>query len=47
MARDQLDWFYALSHEEKREHILSVCELCHEGAPKSLARKVEIYLNEE
>jgi hypothetical protein len=45
--KNRLDWFYALSHEEKRDHILSVCENCIDGAPLSLARKIEIYLNEE
>jgi len=40
----ELDWFRDLSPTEQRQHILEVCDLCWDGAPKSLARKIEIYL---
>lgn len=36
--------FRAMTRDEQREHILTVCALCWDGAPKSLARKIEIYL---
>jgi len=39
-----LDEFRALSSSEMEEHLLSVTALCYDGAPKSLARKVELYI---
>lgn len=36
--------FASMSRDGQREHILSVTERCIDGAPVSLARKIEIYL---
>lgn len=47
MAHDPDEWFRNLSRDEQREHILSVAERCIDGAPASLARKIEVYLNAE
>lgn len=38
--------FRALSREDQRIHLLSVTKLCWDGAPVSLARKIEIYLED-
>lgn len=45
MKNDSLAWFRELSKEDQREHILSVCALCRDGAQVTLARKIEIYLD--
>ncbi len=37
--------FRALSKDDQREHILSVSALCLDDAPRSLARKIEIYFD--
>lgn len=42
-----LEPFVNMTRVEQREHILSVAERCIDGAPVSLARKIEIYLSGE
>ena len=47
MKRADYDWFRELSREDQRKNILAVADLCIDGAPVSLARKIEIYLEGE
>lgn len=46
MKYDPFKTFRELSKDEQRENILAACELCIDGAPTTLARKIEIYFNE-
>lgn len=48
MAKKQHDPykdFRALSKEEQRESLLDVSSMCIDGAPVSLARRLEIYFD--
>lgn len=38
------EYFADMSREDQRTEILSVAAMCIDGAPVSLARKIEIYL---
>lgn len=44
---DNLDWFRQMSTNDQRQNILDVAKWCIDGAPVSLARKIEIYLESE
>ena len=43
---DPLAEFRAMTKDEQRENILNTAAMCIDGAPKSLARKIEIYFDE-
>lgn len=50
MARKRTDpyaEFKSMSKDEQKEQILSIAERCIDGAPVSLARRIEIYFTEE
>lgn len=41
---DPFERFRAMTEEEQIENILDIAAFCIDGAPVSLARKIEIYL---
>lgn len=43
--RDEYEDFRALDKFGQMEHLLNIASMCIDGAPKSLARKIEIYLD--
>lgn len=44
--RDAYPEFMAKSKDEQRDEILRITAMCRDGAPVSLARKIEIYFGE-
>lgn len=43
---DRFAGFSKLSKDQQRDEILRITALCRDGAPVTLARKIEIYLGE-